>query len=408
MLQVDFGDEAGGRLEFADRQAFDLHISTSLTQWSELLAKPEFPNAMEFYSHVSGAWTEISQLSISSPAVTQDYEILALVQRLRDAKRLVSLESNEGATFREILSKFGKDGCICAYTVRTGASPHFANSDSFLGSIFYGLVSSGVSPAEISKIKHSTESAITQQNDRQSEFNAKIDKKVEDFQDTTFQRFPELDNYFATTSSNLAATQASATQFLTDTKKSWEKLRDTFATQLAIEAPVKYWQDKAVEHKGAYEKLQKWPMLIGGFGMVFIGLVIWGASVAINFLLDWFLNLPEMSVDPMGQLFVRIAGYKIAALGAVALFAFTMYIWSIRFVMRLMMTEHHLSIDASARATMANTYLALNKDGAVSENEKTIILAALFKPVTDGIVRDDGMPTISPASMIANQLSKPQ
>jgi hypothetical protein len=153
--------------------------------------------------------------------------------------------------------------------------------------------------------------------------------------------------------------------------------------------------------------LKNWPMIIGGAGILAIGVLLVGASAAINALLDWFLNMSNISIDPNSTLFTRIAGYKIAALGGISLFAFTMYIWAIRFVMRLMMTEHHLSIDASARSTMANTYLALSKSNTVSDNEKAIVLAALFKPVTDGIVRDDSLPAFSPASILASQLTKP-
>ena len=170
---------------------------------------------------------------------------------------------------------------------------------------------------------------------------------------------------------------------------------------------MSYWLAKAETHTDSFKKLKKWPMLIGTLGIFLIGWVVFSGSIVVNYLFDFFLKIPSATLDPNGALFARIAGYKIAAMGGVSLFAFTMYVWAIRFIMRLMMTEHHLAIDASARSTMANTYLALSKSGTVSEGEKAIVLAALFKPVTDGIVRDDSMPAFSPASILANQFSKP-
>lgn len=53
----------------------------------------------------------------------------------------------------------------------------------------------------------------------------------------------------------------------------------------------------------------------------------------------------------------------------------------------------HLENDAAERVTMAKTYLALIRDGALPKGDSiTTILAALFRPTGDGIVKDEGLP----------------
>ncbi len=67
------------------------------------------------------------------------------------------------------------------------------------------------------------------------------------------------------------------------------------------------------------------------------------------------------------------------------------------------MTEQHLGIDAQSRASMAQTYLALTKEDVASDQDRAILLASLFRPVVDGIVKDDGLPAITPAAILSGQ-----
>lgn len=60
--------------------------------------------------------------------------------------------------------------------------------------------------------------------------------------------------------------------------------------------------------------------------------------------------------------------------------------------MRLYLSDYHLAIDARQRATMEDTYLALINEGAAGEEDRSIILAALFSRATDGVVKDDSAP----------------
>ncbi|MDN4633154.1 DUF6161 domain-containing protein [Sphingomonas sp. PsM26] len=78
-----------------------------------------------------------------------------------------------------------------------------------------------------------------------------------------------------------------------------------------------------------------------------------------------------------------------------------MYLWAMRLLVRLYTTEHHLAIDASARGAMMEAYLGLIKADAASATDRPIVLQALFRPVQDGMVRDDGPPGITPAALLS-------
>ena len=83
----------------------------------------------------------------------------------------------------------------------------------------------------------------------------------------------------------------------------------------------------------------------------------------------------------------------------------TLCLWSARILVRLMMTEHHLAIDADSRAALGDTYIRLTAEGDAALEDRKIVLATMFRPVSDGIVNDDGLPFLSPAAVASSLLT---
>lgn len=80
-------------------------------------------------------------------------------------------------------------------------------------------------------------------------------------------------------------------------------------------------------------------------------------------------------------------------LGSFILLA-TLAFWVLRLLVHIFLSNLHLENDAAERVTMVKTYLALIRDGKLAgdgENLKAM-LAALFRPTGDGLVRDEGIP----------------
>lgn len=75
----------------------------------------------------------------------------------------------------------------------------------------------------------------------------------------------------------------------------------------------------------------------------------------------------------------------------------TVAFWVGRILLRVYLSAHHLATDAEERRTMIMTFLALAKSKSVEEVEeedRQVILTALFRPGSDGIVKDDAAPEV--------------
>jgi hypothetical protein len=95
---------------------------------------------------------------------------------------------------------------------------------------------------------------------------------------------------------------------------------------------------------------------------------------------------------------------KLAVLG----FLFVLVVlWIGRLLLRFLISERHLAIDAEERVTMVMTYLALTKEGSLDQGDRGIVLASLFRSGTDGIVKDDGIgPDTAITGLIAKTLDR--
>ncbi len=167
------------------------------------------------------------------------------------------------------------------------------------------------------------------------------------------------------------------------------KVRNTHEEMMKLKAPVDYWRDKAKAHRSEAEMYRRL--------LIYWGWRI-GCGVLASLIVIALLSFVFVYADK------PTASYLILA--TIGIVITTMAFWAARIVVRLYMSEHHLSIDADERATMAMTYLALIERGAAEEKDRALILAPLFRPSSDGIVKDDAAPDLSPAGLLSKALSK--
>lgn len=193
-----------------------------------------------------------------------------------------------------------------------------------------------------------------------------------------------------------------------------------------LEAPARLWASRAKLHTKAANR-QRWVIL--GFGI--LGLI---ATVCIA---DWAFGFAGVifsnaATDRLADLapadrsaIIRAAAAEalrkgetaqllrptlhLEAIfaGAVTLLWLTMYVWGMRLLVKIYTTEKHLAINASGRSAMVTTYLGLIKQQAANEADRPIVLSAIFEPLKDGFVNDDGPPQMSlPAVLSAFLASK--
>ena len=153
-------------------------------------------------------------------------------------------------------------------------------------------------------------------------------------------------------------------------EQAMEALRQTFREELALRAPAEYWKEKLKGHR-------RWAWVSGGLSFLGIGSAAAGLSLQIHEL----LNKTPINTAP--------ETWRLAVLALIGVFT----VWALRLVVRMFLSHLHLLTDAGERVVMVQTYLSLLEgDHLASKEDRQLILQALFRPATDGIVKDEGIP----------------
>jgi hypothetical protein len=145
---------------------------------------------------------------------------------------------------------------------------------------------------------------------------------------------------------------------------------------MELQGPVEYWKLRASQNQMSSHRALK---ILVPFGIVSI--------VTLYFLYDKAAgHLPATGTDiPYAALFKATA---------FAILMTTIAFWISRILLRMYLSGHHLANDAEERRTMIMTFLALAKNKSVEEADRKLILTALFRPGSDGIVKDDAAPEV--------------
>jgi hypothetical protein len=168
---------------------------------------------------------------------------------------------------------------------------------------------------------------------------------------------------------------------LETTKDRFAAIEKTYEDKLALQAPVKYWTDKAVSHARKFRSLA-WSS----------GIAMMLAIVLVTTEVSCFV--PKVTKgefpDPwrIGMVLITV----------------TMLIWIIRLLVKMTLSQLHLQTDAEERTVLANAYLALlQRDQALRPEDREMVLQVLFRSAATGIV-DDGGPA-TPIEIITKAVS---
>lgn len=168
-----------------------------------------------------------------------------------------------------------------------------------------------------------------------------------------------------------------------------QALEATYNAKLALEAPTEYWNKKRDRHK-------KFALLWGVVCMLFAVAAISVFLVEFNAIGEALKSVGQADTTQIDQ---RIAHYIF--IGVKGLVFAVIIFWIARLLVRMYLSELHLGMDAYERRTMVLTYLALSKDGKVSDAERMLVLQPIFRPTADGIVKDDASSDPTLTALIA-------
>lgn len=164
--------------------------------------------------------------------------------------------------------------------------------------------------------------------------------------------------------------EADFQELVDEHKDEMEKLRKTFREEIALRAPADYWETKRKGHV-------LMSRILGGLTFVSIA----GAAISLSLFIHDLLGKTPQGTTP--------ESWKVAMLVLIGLFT----VWGVRLLVRMFLSHLHLSTDAAERVVMVRTYLSLLEGDRLSGDEdRQLILQSLFRPASDGIVKDEGLP----------------
>jgi hypothetical protein len=170
----------------------------------------------------------------------------------------------------------------------------------------------------------------------------------------------------------LHETEKITAKTISDATQEIAEFKTFVKSEIALKAPVTYWETKAAEHENR----------AFFFGIaVFILMFLCGVGAFQS------LSFVKELVGEGGK--TNYAGIAVVAV------LVTLILWMLRLVVRLFLSQQHLGADARERTAMVKTYLALKEAGVAPNNgDLTPVLVALFRPSSDGIVKDEAMPPV--------------
>ena len=188
---------------------------------------------------------------------------------------------------------------------------------------------------------------------------------------------------------------------LSTTQQELDNLKNTYDQHMALAAPVDYWETKRQKH----HKLTLYSGAFIIFGMIAVGIFLTSEIQSISQALAT-ANPSVLATLPPSQQSAAASSVQAASmmlttatsasatwhLGSFLILALLCF-WFIRLLVRIFLSNMHLENDAAERVTMAKTYLALIRSDNLPKGDNiNTVLAALFRPTGDGIVKDEGVP----------------
>jgi hypothetical protein len=175
--------------------------------------------------------------------------------------------------------------------------------------------------------------------------------------------------------------QESFSKFLSDSDQAFKDLEIVYKEKLKLEAPAKYWNDRAVKLKG---EGKKWLLAL----IICSVIAILSLGAVLYFISDGTLK----------DLFASSASairWSIVFITFVSFLAFAIRIFS-----KLTFSSYHLVRDAEEREQLAYVFLALKKEKNIDPTEQHLIMQSLFSRADSGLLKDDSSPTMPGGSMI--------
>ena len=181
------------------------------------------------------------------------------------------------------------------------------------------------------------------------------------------KEFKELD---INIKKELATQRTEFDNFSKERASNMDTLEKLYGEKLALSKPAEYWE----EHYKKYQK--KGHLTLGlSFGIIILSIV------ALTLLIVY---VPTTDITSHWyDLIKNTAIYTLIA---------SILLYSIRITVKMAMSSYHLARDAKERKQLSYFYLSLMNEKAISDNERELIISALFSRTDSGLLKGEATP----------------
>ena len=414
MIRLDFGDWGGGSRSFRTRAQIDTYLTQQRAEWVEDQELANlFVGGGQNTTQFRGIPDTWARLAARMQGAADQFPDLGeafqrAVQTEVKAAPPISARSSVGEEIRDIAITEGVGPAVLAlnylrakpneFSLQNGTKAHLEASHRIWARV------NSLDTESAKRTRSSIRRTLTELEDALAGHHEYLEE-VEANKDAAYEQWAQ--DLEAERAQFAEYREQIAGEIVSDRKAwqgEWEEQRRLYIEQLKLKAAVTEWADRAIGHEGSFRRQRTWVVGIGLVGVVAAVLWSWGALTLAHWLFADALvqGAPTPVVGTLRPTWI----HELIFAASASLLYLTMFLWTMRVLVRMMMSEHHLGVDARSRASMAHTYLALLEANGVSEDaDRAIVLAALFRPVTDGLVKDDALPLFSPASILSGQLA---
>lgn len=253
---------------------------------------------------------------------------------------------------------------LCKNPTEVGYKLQQSSNYSYYPALF--ILKNELSPKNIS-IKNFEQKTLRPAQDRlerllqeagegQQEITHFIEEKREEVQAQVDKNIAEMDDY-----------KSKVDDWEAEKHKELDTLENTYRKKLQLEAPEELWNERSEKYR---EKAKYWTV-----GLCFVAIIL-------LLVIAWFVH--SLHEFPKGITEkVPFLSQQVIFIGVISFFVYV-----IRVIVKIVMSNHHIAMEYEQKAALTRFYQALTYKGIeVDDNEKLIIMSALFSKVDTGLVK---------------------
>lgn len=210
-----------------------------------------------------------------------------------------------------------------------------------------------------------------------------IDEKLKETTNFIEEKDKDIINLFDEHKNEIDEFKTKINEWRDNKEKQIDILEETYKNKLQLEAPETLWESRAAQ----YRQKSGWWMF--GLFIFIVGLLVSGGYFAVK-IHDYVQEMAK-GIPFISKSFIYVA-----------LISFLIYI--IRIIIKIIISNQHMSMEYEQKAALTRFYQALIQDGKeVDKEEKLIIFNALFRKTDTGLIKSDNS---NDADALLSQFSK--